>query len=784
MRLVIFFLFLSDAICVTYSVCASGCDFSDLQAAINKARPGDTLSLRAGETFRGSFFLPWKQGDGYIVIQSSRADELPPVGYRVTARHAPLMAKLQQGHRALPVLSTGSSFYQIRTVDAATGTLTINGRNSFPNGRPVTCASELLPEPLQSERIYYVRDATEYTMRLAETQSGEALTFRSPMSKPMTCVDAITGHHYRIRGLELASFDGNQPSEYTLVVLGTGAEGVRSAVPHHIELIQVYIHGRSSRQTPFDGPRNCLALNGAHLTLRDSYLAECKREGEESKAIYAVQAPGPLEIRNNYLEAASVNILFGGGRPTISDHIIGDGDGTGNNGGVRIEGNHFYKQTYWKFSSGPGHPDVPAEQCQGESYFLNTSSNQVYRCVGNQWEPMRCAEGEYFRRTDVGPSCAAGACWVCSEKEHVFRQVDAPFRSAGYVVKQHFEAKSVRNAEIRGNVFENSWGASLAPAMQIANEGEYWVRPQNVVVENNIIHNVAGGMHTASSSDPRFKGRVRSVHIRNNLFYDYGETATPSFRYINIWPVMFSNDCIDCSLDHNTVVSGSPGGAGIHLIGPRPFQRLRITNNILYANRYGIIGDGRGHDCAALDFFVPDGMVSNNILVNNTGLLENGDLPCAKKTMYVPAKTELFVGKKNYRLSPSSPFSANCQRGCRFSATDGADLGADIDAVEAATSGAVAGTPSWAEQAELRATPSRTTAMVSFIAPADAGACSVKVFSNAGRTGMHSETTRQVEPGKRQEFELGSTISLKRQTDYWYLWSCGERKVPGRFRTE
>jgi hypothetical protein len=66
----------------------------DLQAAINRALPGDTLVLEAGAVFTGPFILPRKSGDTYITIQTSRAEELKE-NVRVTAAQAPLFARLQ-----------------------------------------------------------------------------------------------------------------------------------------------------------------------------------------------------------------------------------------------------------------------------------------------------------------------------------------------------------------------------------------------------------------------------------------------------------------------------------------------------------------------------------------------------------------------------------------------------------------------------------------------------------------------------------------------------------------
>jgi hypothetical protein len=88
----------------TISVPAGG----DVQAAVDSARPGDTIVLAAGATYRGPITLPVKSGDGWIIIRSSAADELP-VGKRVSPADAPRMAR---------VVSTRGSDPAVRTAPA------------------------------------------------------------------------------------------------------------------------------------------------------------------------------------------------------------------------------------------------------------------------------------------------------------------------------------------------------------------------------------------------------------------------------------------------------------------------------------------------------------------------------------------------------------------------------------------------------------------------------------------------------------------------------------------
>jgi len=71
----------------TISVAAGG----NLQAALNSANCGDTISLQAGETFTGLFTLPAKNCDinHWIIIRTSTPDtSLPPEGSRLTPCYA------------------------------------------------------------------------------------------------------------------------------------------------------------------------------------------------------------------------------------------------------------------------------------------------------------------------------------------------------------------------------------------------------------------------------------------------------------------------------------------------------------------------------------------------------------------------------------------------------------------------------------------------------------------------------------------------------------------------
>jgi hypothetical protein len=85
-----------------------------LQAALDAARYGDVIVLQAGVAYNGGFILPMKSGTGEIVIQSSRANELPE-NERVKPSQKDLFAKLQTTNPD-PVVGTAPGAHHYRFV--------------------------------------------------------------------------------------------------------------------------------------------------------------------------------------------------------------------------------------------------------------------------------------------------------------------------------------------------------------------------------------------------------------------------------------------------------------------------------------------------------------------------------------------------------------------------------------------------------------------------------------------------------------------------------------------
>ena len=102
-----------------------------------------------------------------------------------------------------------------------------------------------------------------------------------------------------------------------------------SLLPHHIIVDRCYVHADRTASV-----RRGLSFQVAYGAVVDSYFSEFHQVGADSQAIAAWNGPGPFLIQNNFLSAASENVMFGGADPDIPDLVPSD---------ITIKGNHFWK---------------------------------------------------------------------------------------------------------------------------------------------------------------------------------------------------------------------------------------------------------------------------------------------------------------------------------------------------------------------------------------------------------------------------------------------------------
>ncbi len=128
----------------------------DVQAAIDKARPGDTIVLEAGATFRGALKLPNKPGSEYITIRSSAQEaQLPASGERIDpARHAAVLPKIistTPGEAAVTALS-GAHHYRFIAIEFGPTPQGVGNIIALGTTEEKTVAE--LPHHFEFDRVY------------------------------------------------------------------------------------------------------------------------------------------------------------------------------------------------------------------------------------------------------------------------------------------------------------------------------------------------------------------------------------------------------------------------------------------------------------------------------------------------------------------------------------------------------------------------------------------------------------------------------------------------------
>ena len=174
---------------------------------------------------------------------------------------------------------------------------------------------------------------------------------------------------YRIIGIEFGKVD---PSAVVtnLILLGNGSETSVDQLPKNIVLDRIYAHG-----DPTSNLRRCIALNGATLSVIDSYISDCHEVGADSQAIAGWNGTGPFKIVNNYLEAAAENILFGGNDPKITGLVSED---------IEIRRNHLFKPLSWKI----GDPNYAGKAWAVKNIFELKNARRVLfdgNILENSW---------------------------------------------------------------------------------------------------------------------------------------------------------------------------------------------------------------------------------------------------------------------------------------------------------------------------------------------------------------------------------------------------------------
>ena len=247
---------------------------------------------------------------------------------------------------------------------------------------------------------------------------------------------------------------------------------------------------------------------------------------------------------------------------------------------------------------------------------------------------------------------------------------DPSYAGTRWTVKNIFELKNAQRVLIDGNTFENIWVAEQSGlALQLTPRGEggfaSWAVVQDITFTNNIVRHAAAAINLIGYDDGGPSQQSRRLRFANNLFEDIGSARWGgNGRFLQIL-----DGTADVTVEHNTILHT----AQVIIAEGRPHTGFVYRNNLSKHNSYGVAGTGTSVGTITLNTYFPGCVFAGNVMTGGAAQSYPGG-------NFFPASindvgfVDLVGG--NYRLSATSPYKG--------AATDGTDIGANIDAIQSA----------------------------------------------------------------------------------------------------
>ena len=474
----------------TRTVCASGCAYTDLQAAIDAAVYGDTILLRAGQTFVGHYTLRAKSGSGVIVIRSDAADSgLPPAGRRLVPSTRGGSTPLSQlariigrggAYKTSPLLRTdpGAHGYVIRFIDFD-GVAHLGYETLIQLGSDTTAAP---PYDITLDRVYIHGDRYKGQKR-GVTLNGKRLSVLNSFISDIKAVNADSQAIAGYNGAGPFTIENNYLEAAGENVLFGGADpAVTNLVPSDIVLRRNHLYKPLQwRDAILAAPASPRATGGSGGALAS---------GTHYFRVVALMTTGTRTA--NSAPSAVISATVGsGGSVTVS----------------------------WSKVSGADKYRVFRGTSAGSQSKYRDTTGLSLAYAGS---------GEIS-----GTPASSGTKWV---------------------VKNTLELKNAQRVTVDGNLLENCWSAGqfgYAIVLTPRNSGSApWTRVQDVTFTNNIVRHVAGVLNVAGFDDSDPTLRTERITLRNNLFDDVNHAVYGT----NAKALLVGDGAATLVFDRNTII--------------------------------------------------------------------------------------------------------------------------------------------------------------------------------------------------------------------------------------
>jgi hypothetical protein len=345
---------------------------------------------------------------------------------------------------------------------------------------------------------------------------------------------------------------------------------------------------------------------------------------------------------------------------------------------------------------------------------------------------------------------------------------------------------------VDGLIFDGNFNMAIGSSQEIAMTSVCDQGIRDAEITNTTFQHVPGimvGMSSTEGGCTQTKPPIR-LWFHNNLGWDIQEmywSKIGGFNSGNGW-VLEALGYEDARVEHNTVFRNTGRAPSIAYLFDNRVEGVKITDNIFFLSNGdpGIRQEGgsfhsgpnvcgtRPPGKAFIDCQLPGHVFANNLLLADRGRGDVQDLWPGNDNVVPSNPSNLnavgwmsLSSKPNFRLRPDAGVRAMTKGRGR----DPKDLGADIDALEAAQGKVTLNEPS---------AITADGADINFVAP-DAQGCPVDYSSKDGN--LIDDFKRVPDSGKERTrtVHLSGLVSA---TAYHYRVNCMVEQPTGEFRTK
>jgi len=253
-------------------------------------------------------------------------------------------------------------------------------------------------------------------------------------------------------------------------------------------------------------------LHCAYGNVYRSYIYNIYRPGTDSTGVGGCNGTGPYNIVDNFISAASENILFGGVTPQIPYNIPAD---------MLIEGNTLEKDAAWQANTSvaiknmvefkTGRRAMVRNNIIGYQWFSAQGYSLVVTPSQYSGPPWQICEDITFERNTIGPTC--GGLNLLGHGQNQDVPGRATLVSERITVRDNWFIVD-KDAYLPGQSQGQGWFFMIGSGMK------------DLVIEYNTVE-MRGGGNQWVTGNPNSEGGFPTGHVlRGNLIHSYGTYGT------------------------------------------------------------------------------------------------------------------------------------------------------------------------------------------------------------------------------------------------------------------